>query len=62
MNEGKNENLNIEGAMEDYFEINENYTILLNKKMGNGSFGQIYQCLNKKTNEILACKIESINE
>ena len=62
MNEGKNENLNIEGVMEDYFEINENYTILLNKKMGNGSFGQIYQCLNKKTNEILACKIESINE
>ena len=62
MNEQKNENLNIDGAMEDYFEVNENYTILLNKKIGSGSFGQIYQCLNKKSNEILACKIESINE
>ena len=62
MNEQNNENLNMEGAMEDYFEVNENYTILLNKKIGSGSFGQIYQCLNKKTNEILACKIESINE
>ena len=62
MNEQKNENLNIDGALEDYFEVNENYTILLNKKIGSGSFGQIYQCLNKKSNEILACKIESINE
>ena len=62
MNEQKNENLNIDGAMEDYFEVNENYTILLNKKIGSGSFGQIYQCLNKKSHEILACKIESINE
>lgn len=62
MNEQNNENLNMESAMEDYFEVNENYTILLNKKIGSGSFGQIYQCLNKKTNEILACKIESINE
>ena len=62
MNEEKNKNLNKDGTLEDYFEINETYTILLNKKMGNGSFGQIYQCLNKKTNEILACKIESINE
>jgi serine/threonine protein kinase len=62
MNEQNNENLNKDGAMEDYFEVNENYTILLNKKIGSGSFGQIYQCLNKKTNEILACKIESINE
>ena len=62
MNEEKNKNLNKDGTLEDYFEINETYTILLNKKIGSGSFGQIYQCLNKKTNEILACKIESINE
>ena len=41
MNEQNNENLNMEGAMEDYFEVNENYTILLNKKIGSGSFGQI---------------------
>ena len=62
MNEDKYENLNVELDTEDLFKINDNYTILLNKKIGNGSFGQIYQCLNKKTNEILACKIESINE
>ena len=62
MNEEKYENLNIEQDTEDFFKINDNYTILLNKKIGSGSFGQIYQCLNKNTKEILACKIESINE
>ena len=57
-----NENKELDIDTEDLFEINDNYTILLNKKIGSGSFGQIYQCLNKKTNEILVCKIESINE
>ena len=58
----KNENFDLDFEADDLFKINENYTILLNKKLGSGSFGQIYQCLNTKTNEILACKIESINE
>ena len=62
MNENKYQNIDIEIDNDDYFQLNENYTILLNKKIGSGSFGQIYQCLNKKTNEMLACKIESINE
>ena len=62
MNENKDENLDLDLDTEDLFKINDNYTILLNKKIGSGSFGQIYQCLNKKTNEILVCKIESINE
>ena len=62
MNENKYQNIDIEIDNNDYFQLNENYTILLNKKIGSGSFGQIYQCLNKKTNEMLACKIESINE
>ena len=62
MNENKYQNIGIEIDNDDYFQLNENYTILLNKKIGSGSFGQIYQCLNKKTNEMLACKIESINE
>jgi serine/threonine protein kinase len=64
MSKDKNENGNFDLDFEadDLFKINENYTILLNKKLGSGSFGQIYQCLNTKTNEILACKIESINE
>ena len=62
MSKDKNENFDLDFETDDLFKINENYTILLNKKLGSGSFGQIYQCLNTKTNEILACKIESINE
>ena len=63
MNEQKYENSNLDlDSEEDYFKINETYTILLTKKIGSGSFGQIYQCLNKETNKILVCKIESINE
>ena len=62
MSEEKNDDSNSELDNEDYFQINDVYTILLNKKIGSGSFGQIYQCLNKNTKEILACKIESINE
>ena len=62
MSKDKNENFDLDFEADDLFKINENYTILLNKKLGSGSFGQIYQCLNRKTNEILACKIESINE
>ena len=54
------EKINLE--LEDNFKINDTYTILLNRKIGSGSFGQIYQCLNMKTKEIFACKIESINE
>ena len=62
MSTDKNENFDLDFETDDLFKINDNYTILLNKKLGSGSFGQIYQCLNRKTNEILACKIESINE
>ena len=62
MSKYKNENFDLDFEADDLFKINDNYTILLNKKLGSGSFGQIYQCLNTKTNEILACKIESINE
>ena len=62
MSKDKNENFDFDFEADDLFKINDNYTILLNKKLGSGSFGQIYQCLNTKTNEILACKIESINE
>ena len=60
MEEELSEKINLE--LEDNFKINDTYTILLNRKIGSGSFGQIYQCLNMKTKEIFACKIESINE
>ena len=62
MSKDKNENFDLDFEADDLFKINDNYTILLNKKLGSGSFGQIYLCINTKTNEILACKIESINE
>ena len=58
MSKDKNENFDLDFEADDLFKINENYTILLNKKLGSGSFGQIYQYLNTKKNEILACKIE----
>ena len=60
MSEELNEEINLE--LEDNFKINDTYIILLNRKIGSGSFGQIYQCLNTKTKEIFACKMESINE
>ena len=60
MEEKTNEEINLE--LEDIFKINDTYTILLTRKIGSGSFGQIYQCINTKTKEIFACKIESINE
>ena len=60
MEEESNEKINLE--LEEHFAIDDTYTILLNRKIGSGSFGHIYQCLNVKTNEIYACKIESINE
>ena len=40
------------------YKINDNYTILFNKKIGGGAFGKIYTCINNKTKEICACKIE----
>ena len=60
MDEEKNNDINMDN--ENIFIINELYYILLNKKIGSGSFGQIYQCVNTETKEVYASKLESINE
>ena len=40
-------------------EINEDYSLLLNEKLGGGSFGTVYKCINKKTKKEFAAKVES---
>ena len=40
------------------YKINDTYTIFFNKKIGGGAFGKIYSCINNKTKEIYACKVE----
>jgi len=42
----------------NFFKLNDDYTILFNKKLGGGAFGKIFSCLNNKTKEIYACKLE----
>ena len=44
--------------LENVYEINNKYTILLDYKLGSGAFGQIYKCLNKENNKLYAAKIE----
>ncbi len=48
-----------EEDLENIYDLNETYTILLDYKLGSGAFGQIYKCLNKKTKKLYAAKIES---
>ena len=44
---------------ENFGEINEEYSLLLKEKLGGGSFGTVYKCINKKTKKEFAAKIES---
>ena len=39
-------------------KLNETYTLLLSKKLGEGAFGKIYECQNIKNKQTYAAKIE----
>ena len=43
--------------MEVLKELSENYEII--KKIGNGSFGQVYKAISKDDQEMVAIKIEN---
>ena len=59
----KEEDDNIDGNADenynDYYSVSEEFKINLDEKIGNGSFGQIYKCINIKTKKEYAAKIES---
>lgn len=59
MENSKEEQIDYE--LENTYKISDTYLMLLDRKLGHGSFGQIYECLNMKTKEIFASKIESLD-
>jgi serine/threonine protein kinase len=44
---------------ENEIQIGNSFTMVLNKKLGSGAFGEIFKGYNKKTNEEVAIKVES---
>ena len=45
----------------EYSIIDDTYKILTDQRLGGGSFGHVYKCLNLKTNKEYSIKIESNN-
>jgi len=50
---------NMREEKENEIEIGNSFTMVLNKKLGSGAFGEIFKGYNKKTNEVVAIKVES---
>jgi serine/threonine protein kinase len=46
-------------SQKEYSLIDDTYKILTDKRLGGGSFGHVYKCLNIKTNKEYSIKIES---
>ena len=56
----KNEQLSNDHQLQkEYSLIDDTYKILTDKRLGGGSFGHVYKCLNIKTNKEYSIKIES---
>ena len=63
-NELKNDNKEISKNIKiqkEYAIIDNTYKILTDQRLGGGSFGYVYKCLNIKTNKEYAIKVESDN-
>jgi serine/threonine protein kinase len=59
-NNSKNEQLSNDHQLQkEYSLIDDTYKILTDKRLGGGSFGHVYKCLNIKTNKEYSIKIES---
>jgi hypothetical protein len=54
-----NKNMSDETETENEIEIGNSFTMVLEKKLGSGAFGEIFKGYNKKTNEVIAIKVES---
>ena len=46
-------------TQKEYSLIDDTYKILTEKRLGGGSFGHVYKCLNIKTNKEYSIKVES---
>ena len=48
-------------SQKEYSLIDDTYKILTDKRLGGGSFGHVYKCINIKTNKEYSIKVESNN-